>query len=176
MASGSPAQRATMPWAIRSSAREISCSSNTISCDGGGVISRNGKKWILTGPPASGYGGRPWRRSRGFLVQTYRCAGHSARTLGDGQQGVNTVQRPPGTGTPMTGREQLMTTTPGRGGGKAGYSQDNGLFPAGFQVPQEFDEFRKVAVGGQNRFFIRDPFLCEIFAAGSIKGLSFGLP
>ena len=60
MARGSPGKRATMPWAMRSSAREIPGPSNTISCEGG-VICRMGEKVHVTAPPVLKCGGRPWR-------------------------------------------------------------------------------------------------------------------
>ncbi|MFR1412054.1 MAG: hypothetical protein ACLSUW_06955 [Akkermansia sp.] len=41
---------------------------------------------------------------------------HAAGTLGNRQQGVNTVQGPPGTGTPITGG--TVITTAGKGGGR----------------------------------------------------------
>lgn len=83
--------------------------------------------------------------------------------LGNRQQGVNTVQGASGDRTPITGRWPSITTAR-KGGGQAGHSQDNRFFSAGFQIPQEPDQLRKVAVGGQNGFFIRNILLSKILA------------
>lgn len=106
-----------------------------------------------------------------FVVQAHRGAGHSARALGDRQQGVNAVQGASGNGHADDRKGAAHHHHAWKGGGQPGYSQNDGLFPAGFQLTQELDQLREVAVGGQDGFFIRNILLRKILAGGFHKGL-----